>query len=77
MFGKKSYTIEPISANEDVLIQISEPAEITKKTKISVPTQHKATQQKEYKINTTRQIFMKNIPQNISAVFISHKLRPC
>lgn len=42
MFGKKSYTIEPISANEDVLIQISEPAEITKKTKISVPTQHKA-----------------------------------
>ena len=42
MFGKKNYTIEPIAANEDVLIQISEPTEITKKTKVSVPTQYKA-----------------------------------
>lgn len=42
MFGKKNYTTEPVAANEDVLIQISEPTEITKKTKVSVPTQYKA-----------------------------------
>ena len=43
MFGKKKdYTIRPIEANEEVLIQISEPMEITKKTKITVPTQYKA-----------------------------------
>jgi len=42
MFGKKNYTIQPTEANEEVLIQISEPVEITKKTKISVPTQFKA-----------------------------------
>ncbi len=42
MFGKKNFIIEPVAANEDVLIQISEPAEITKKTKVSVPTQYKA-----------------------------------
>ena len=42
MFGKKNYTIEPIPANEDVLIQISEPMVISKKTKVSVPTHYKA-----------------------------------
>ena len=39
MFGKKNYTIQPTSVGEDVLIQISTPAEITKKTKVTVPTQ--------------------------------------
>ena len=43
MFGKKkNHTVQPIEANEEVLIQISEPMEITKKTKITVPTQYKA-----------------------------------
>lgn len=42
MFGKKNYTVEPIAVNEDVLIQLSTPVEISKKTKISVPTQYKA-----------------------------------
>ena len=42
MFGKKNYTIEPTLAKEEVLIQISEPTEITKKTKVNVPTQYKA-----------------------------------
>lgn len=42
MFGKKNYTVEPIAVNEDVLIQLSSPVEISKKTKISVPTQYKA-----------------------------------
>ena len=33
MFGKKkNHTVHPIEANEEVLIQISEPMEITKKT---------------------------------------------
>ena len=42
MFGKKNYTVEPIAVNEDVLIQLSSPVEISKKTKISVPSQYKA-----------------------------------
>ena len=43
MFGKKkNHTIQPIEANEEVLIQISESKIITKKTKITVPTQYKA-----------------------------------
>lgn len=42
MFGKKNYTVEPIAVNEDVLIQLSYPVEISKKTKISVPNQYKA-----------------------------------
>ena len=42
MFGKKNYTVEPIALNEDVLIQLSSPVEISKKTKISVPNQYKA-----------------------------------
>ena len=42
MFGKKNYTIQPAAVGEDVLIQISTPAEITKKTKVTVPTQYKA-----------------------------------
>lgn len=42
MFGKKNYTVEPIAVNEDVLIQLSSPVEISKKTKISVPNQYKA-----------------------------------
>lgn len=42
MFGKKNYTIEPTLAKEEVLIQISEPTEITKKIKVNVPTQYKA-----------------------------------
>jgi membrane protease subunit (stomatin/prohibitin family) len=42
MFGKKNYTVEPIAVNEDILIQLSSPVEISKKTKISVPNQYKA-----------------------------------
>lgn len=42
MFGKKEPIIEPKAVNEDVLIQISQPIEITKKTTITVPTQYKA-----------------------------------
>lgn len=42
MFGKKNHTVEPIAVNEDVLIQLSSPVEISKKTKISVPNQYKA-----------------------------------
>ena len=43
MFGKKkNHTVQPIEANEEVLIQISESMEITKRTKITVPTQYKA-----------------------------------
>ena len=42
MFGKKNYTVEPIAVNEDVLIQLSSPVEISKKTKISIPNQYKA-----------------------------------
>ena len=42
MFGKKNYTIQPTAVGEDVLIQISTPTEITKKTKVTVPTQYKA-----------------------------------
>ena len=41
MFGKKT-TIEPISTGEEVLIQVSEPIEVTKKVRITVPTQYKA-----------------------------------
>ena len=41
MFGKKELAIEPKIVNDDVLIQVSEPIEITKKTNITVPTQHK------------------------------------
>ena len=42
MFGKKNVTIEPLKANEDVLIQVSDPTEITRKTKVSVPLQYNA-----------------------------------
>ena len=42
MFCKKNYTVEPIAVNEDVLIQLSSPVEISKKTKISIPNQYKA-----------------------------------
>lgn len=42
MFGKKELAIEPKIVNDDVLIQVSEPIEITKKTKITVPMQYKA-----------------------------------
>ena len=42
MFGKKGYTVEPIVANEDVLIQLSKAVKITKKTNVSIPTQYKA-----------------------------------
>ncbi len=42
MFGKKYVTIEPKIVNDDVLIQVSEPTEITKKTRVSVPVQYNA-----------------------------------
>ena len=42
MFGKKNHTVGPRSVHDDVIIQISESEEITKKTKITVPTQYKA-----------------------------------
>ena len=42
MFGKKGYTVEPIVANEDVLIQLSKAVKITKKTNVSIRTQYKA-----------------------------------
>lgn len=42
MFGKKNFMIEPNPVKEEVLIQISEPIEITKKIKLNVPTQYKA-----------------------------------
>lgn len=42
MFGKKKRAIEPVKMNEAVLIQISAPEPITKKTKITVPTQYRA-----------------------------------
>lgn len=42
MFGKKNHTIQPINANENTLVQISETVIITKKTKIAVPTEYKA-----------------------------------
>lgn len=42
MFGKKCAAIEPKMVNEDVLIQVSEPSEITKKLKVTVPTQYDA-----------------------------------
>ena len=42
MFGKKNYVIEPKAVDENVLIQMSEPTEISKKTKITVPPQYKA-----------------------------------
>lgn len=42
MFGRKTPTIEPKTVNEDVLIQISEPTELNKKTKVTVPTHYNA-----------------------------------
>lgn len=42
MLGKKCVTIEPKIVNDDVLIQVSEPTEITKKTRVSVPVQYNA-----------------------------------
>ena len=42
MFGKKNYTVEPTAADSDVLIQLSEPAKITRKTRVSIPIQYKA-----------------------------------
>ena len=42
MFGKNYVTIEPMVVNDDVLIQVSEPTEITKKTRVTVPVQYNA-----------------------------------
>ena len=42
MFGKNYVTIEPKVVNDDVLIQVSEATEITKKTRVSVPIQYNA-----------------------------------
>ena len=42
MFGKNYVTIEPKIVNDDVLIQVSEPTEITKKTRVTVPVQYNA-----------------------------------
>lgn len=42
MFGRKKHIIEAGAANEDVLIQMSRPILVTKKTKVSVSTQYKA-----------------------------------
>lgn len=42
MFGKNHVTIEPKIVNDDVLIQVSEPTEITKKTRVTVPIQYNA-----------------------------------
>lgn len=42
MFGKKKVVVQPLALNEDILIQISAPTEITKHTRITVPTQYKA-----------------------------------
>lgn len=42
MFGKNYVTIEPKVVNDDVLIQVSEPTEITKKTRVTVPVQYNA-----------------------------------
>ena len=42
MFARKTCIIEPISLQENVLVYQSVPAEISKKTTVSVPTQFKA-----------------------------------
>lgn len=42
MFGKKKYFIEPVESANDVLIQISAPQKINKKTKLTVPQHYKA-----------------------------------
>ena len=42
MFGKKNVAIEPRTVDDNVLIQVSEPTKITKKTKVSVPAQYNA-----------------------------------
>ena len=42
MFGKKNRTIEPAKVNENVLIQLSAPVAVTKKTKITVPSHYRA-----------------------------------
>lgn len=42
MFGKKKVVIQPSALNEDILIQISAPTEITNHTRVTVPTQYKA-----------------------------------
>ena len=42
MFGKKKFFIEPVESGDDVLIQISAPQRISKKTKLTVPQQYKA-----------------------------------
>ena len=42
MFGKNYVTIEPKIVNDDVLIQVSEPTEIAKKTRVTVPVQYNA-----------------------------------
>ena len=42
MFGKNYVTIEPKIVNDDVLIQVNGPTEITKKTRVSVPVQYNA-----------------------------------
>ncbi len=49
MFGKKECIIEPKQVAEEVLIQMSELIQVTKKTKISVPTQYKAIAYIDYK----------------------------
>lgn len=42
MLKRKNNTIQPNVANEDILVQITEPQKISKKNKITVPTQYKA-----------------------------------
>jgi hypothetical protein len=42
MFGRKNDTVAPLSVSENVLIQISAPTEITKKTKVCVPMYYRA-----------------------------------
>ena len=42
MFGKKKFFIEPVESGEEVLIQISAPQKISKKTKLTVPQHYKA-----------------------------------
>lgn len=83
MFGKKNYTVEPIEVNEDVLIQLSIPVEISKKTKISVPSQYKAIafidQKPQFRIEPCiNKEFVKNygkeyIGRQLKIAFISNR----
>ena len=42
MFGSKKYTVAPAEYREGLLVHFSQPVEITKKTKITVPANYKA-----------------------------------